>query len=184
LKIIERARPEERAILEGLVKKLELGERATVESARGKLKQLESERKTASTKLATTRAEYNRALQRVRKELREIWPELLTNYSPLAMSLASERGDEFTKRVESLASYDAVCKAKNLQEERSTKYYDVARQIAKLQRLLRTAENVVLAANLPNVASPDIVARYEKLRAAEEGTLTPATEAVAVNPEK
>jgi oligoendopeptidase F len=169
--------------LEGLIKKLELGDKATVESARAKLKQLETEKKNASTKLATTGAEYHRALQRVRKELREIWPELQTNYSPLAMSLASERGDEFTKRVESLASYAAMCKAKDLREERSTKYYDAARKIAKLQRLLRTAENVVLAANLPNVATPDIVARYEKLRAAEEGALTPPTQAVSAKKE-
>jgi hypothetical protein len=95
------------------------------------------------------------------------------------MALASERADEFTKRVESLAAYSAMGNAKQRQEELTTKYYDLSRQIAKVQRLLRTAENVVLAANLPNIATPDIVARYEKLRTAEEGTLTPVAAASA-----
>ncbi len=50
------------------------------------------------------------------------------------------------------------------------------REKARVERLLRTCEDAVLAANLPRVAEPEIVKRYEQLVAMEEGTLADSSD--------
>lgn len=170
---LTKARPEERAILEGLSKKLELGEPVTIETAREKLKQLKEESKSAGRKTVQAERGARQALGRVRDDVYEVWPELNARYSPVAMELTSERADEFVKGVAAMSSYAALCKAREREQQRTDEQLDLLRQEAKVERLLRTAENVVLAANLPHVAGEEIVARYEKLRALEEGALVP-----------
>ena len=45
------------------------------------------------------------------------------------------------------------------------------RESARLERLLHTCEDAVLAENLSRVASPEIVKRYQRVLSMEEGTL-------------
>ncbi|MEX2171692.1 MAG: hypothetical protein WD851_20405 [Pirellulales bacterium] len=169
----ENARPEERAILEGLSKKLQLEEPVTIEAAREKLKRLKEESDTADGKVAQAKRGARQALTRVQNDVYEVWPELKARYSPVAMELTSERADEFVKRVEEMSSYAALLKAREREDKRTDEQLDLLRQEAKVERLLRTAENVALATNLPHVAPEEIVARYDKLRALEDGTLAP-----------
>lgn len=178
---VEKARPEERAILEGLAEKLELEEPVTIESVRDKLKKLKEQTKAAAGRAGQAKRGTRQAITRVQKDVYEIWPELKHSYSPVAMELTSDRADEFVKRVEKLPSYEALVKAREREDNRTNEHLDSTRQEAKAERLLRTAENVALAANLPLVAETEIVARYEKLRALEEGTLAskPAADASA-----
>ena len=48
---------------------------------------------------------------------------------------------------------------------------DLDRLSVKCQRLIRTAESVALAANLPKLVKEDVVARYKMLVEAEGGVL-------------
>ena len=50
---------------------------------------------------------------------------------------------------------------------------DLDRKWAKSQRLIRTLENVVLAANLPKVAGDDVQNQYQQLLAAERAAFGP-----------
>lgn len=170
---VEKARPEERAILEGLAKKLQLESPVTIESIRKELERVKGESKTASRNTSQAKRGTRQAVSRVQKDVYEIWPELKHKYSPVIAELTSERADEFVKRVQEMSSYSALVKAREREDKRSDEQLDLLRQQAKLERMLRTAENVALAANLSHVATEEIVARYEKLRALEEGTLQP-----------
>jgi hypothetical protein len=61
---------------------------------------------------------------------------------------------------------------KQLSEDRMK----LSREEARLQRLLQTCESVALAANLPRLAPREIVERYQRLLAMEEGTLVQSRE--------
>jgi hypothetical protein len=170
-KLIDSARPDQRAILERLPDKLGLGAIATVEDARRKLREVKNRTNAANSKLNGATETQDRALERVQEELREIWPELHADLPPLAMELASDRADEFVSTVGGLPAYKALGRSKERVQQLSEERLKLARQEARLQRLLQTCESIVLAANLPHVAPREIVERYEQLLAMEEGTL-------------
>ncbi len=175
-KLAEVARPAQRAILERLPGKLQLGSNPTVEEVKRKLKQVEGRINAANAKLGAAQQTESRTLERVQEEVREIYPELHSDYPPVAMALASERSDEFAGQVEALSSYRSLAKAKERAEESSEEQMKLSREEARLQRLLKACEHVVLAANLPRIAPREIVERYEHLAAMEDGTLLSQTE--------
>jgi hypothetical protein len=171
-KLMESARPDQRAILGRLPAKLGLGANATVEDARRKLREVKNETNESGSKLRRAERTQERALERVQEELREIWPELHADLPPLAIELASNRADEFVATVDGLPSYKALLGSKERVEQLSDERMKLARQEARLQRLLQTCESIALAANLPRVAPREIVDRYQRLLAMEEGTLS------------
>jgi hypothetical protein len=87
------------------------------------------------------------------------------------MALASERADEFVQDVNRLASYRELLRAREEKVRAADARLDAERTEAKMQRLLRTCEEVILAANLSKVAPAEIVARYEQLVQLEDSTL-------------
>ncbi len=170
--LLDKARPEERAILVGLSTRLAL-EDPTIESLRTTLEQQEKEIKEAADRLAHAKRTTRGAKARAQQDLYDTWPELKLPYAPLAAELMSTQSDEFVRRAESLSSYAALRVALTREAVLDKEHLDLERQRAKVERLLRTAENIVLAANLPHVSSPEILARYEKIRRLEESTLAP-----------
>lgn len=169
--LVDKARPEERAILVGLSKRLAL-EDPTIESLRTKVEQHDKDIKAAAERLASAKQTTRRAKERAQKDLYDTWPELRKPYAPLAVDFLREQSEEFVRRVENLPSYIALRAALDKEAAIDKEHLDLERQRAKVERLLRTAENVILAANLSQVATPEIVARHEKLRGLEESTLT------------
>jgi hypothetical protein len=171
--LVEKARPDQRAILERLPAKLGMSQNPTVEEVRRRLKQNESKSTVSEAEISAADTACRQLIERVQAEVREIWPELNATYAPLAIELTSDRADEFVKRVGDLPSYEAMRSAAKRQAELSEKRLELARTEARLQRLLQTCEDVARRANLPKVAPAEIVTRYEKLLAMEEGTLVP-----------
>lgn len=171
--LAERARPDQRAILDRLPAKLKMSRKPTIEELRRLIKQNENETKLAEAKLSAAESSHSQLLDRVQQEVREIWPELHATYAPLAMELASDRAEEFSGRVGELPSYQALLSAAKRQEELAEKQLELARTEARLERLLQTCEDVVLRANLSRVAPAEIVKRYEQVLAMEEGMLVP-----------
>jgi hypothetical protein len=165
------ARPDQRAILERLPAKLGLGQNTTVEDARRKLREVRGNSNSAGSRLRRAQQTEERSLERVQEELREVWPELHAELPPLAIELASNRADEFASTVEALPSYKALRRSKERVKQLSEDRMKLSREEARLQRLLQTCESVALAANLPRLAPREIVERYQRLLAMEEGTL-------------
>jgi hypothetical protein len=170
-KLMEAARADQRAILAQLPVKLGLGATPTVEDVKQKLGQVKSKLNVANAKLATAMSTKSTTLERVQEEVREQWPELHSDNSPILMALTSERADEFVKTVTALSSYDSLVAAGKRADEFSEEQLKLSREEARLQRLVNTCEVVALAANLPRIAPAEIVSRYQQLVAMEEGTL-------------
>lgn len=168
--LLDKSRPEERAILVGLSKRLAI-ENPSVESLRAKLAEHEKEIREAAERLARAKRTTRGAKDRAQQDIHAVWPELKLPYAPLADELASAEPKDFVQRVEGLSSYAALRAALEREAALDKEHLDLERRRAKVERLLRTAENVVLAANLAAVATPEIVARYEQLRGLEESTL-------------
>jgi hypothetical protein len=180
-KLNEVARPDQRAILDKLAAKLDLGDNPTVEDVRQRLGQVESKLNVANAKLETATTTQSTTLERVREEVRAIWPELHAEYAPLAMALTSERADEFVAAVDALPSYKALGRSKERVKELADEQMKLAREEARLQRLVTTCEAIAFAANLPRVAPAEIAARYQQLVAMEEGSLIPEASSGAVS---
>jgi hypothetical protein len=175
-KLTEAARADERAILAQLPVKVGLEATSTVEDVRQKLGQVKSKLNVANAKLATAMSTQSTTLERVQEEVRERWPELHSDNSPLSMALTSERADEFVDTVTALPSYQSLVAAGKRVDEFSDEQLQLSRDEARLQRLVNTCETVALAANLPRIAPAEIVSRYQQLVAMEEGTLVAGAE--------
>jgi hypothetical protein len=165
------SRADQRAILEQLPAKLALGAQPTVEDIRQKMQQIGVKLSVAEAKLGAATRERRAALKRARQEIYEIWPELKADYAPLAIELATDRADEFVKRVETRPGYKAFHSARAEEKESEKQALTLERAKARSERLLQTCEDVVLAANLPRVAPPEVVTSYKRLVALEESTL-------------
>jgi hypothetical protein len=170
-KLAATCRPDQRAILAQLTVKLGLGATSTIEDVRKKLEQVEDKIESADSKLSAATRTRRNALKAVRNELYKIWPELRAEYAPLAIELASDRADEFVGHVQRMPDYDALRDAKKEESELTKASMQVEREKARCERLLQACEYAVLAANLPRIAKPEIVKRYDRLIAMEEGTL-------------
>jgi hypothetical protein len=171
-RLAELARPEQRAILEQLPTRVGIAAGSTVEDVRRRLREAQSAIDAAGTELGRASRRNSEALASVQGDVRRIWPELRSDMSPLAMALASERSDEFVSRVAGLDSYHDFITARAEHEKASQKRLDAQRTEAKVQRLLRTCEDIVLAANLPKLATPEIAKRFERLLELEAGKLS------------
>ncbi len=157
-------------MIEQLSRKSELASTATIEAIHRKLEDVKSKSMVANVKNCRPPREPDEStLERVQEQIKELWPELAEDYSPLAMELTSDRADEFVATVGAMPAYSAMTRCASCSKWQRKESHDVERIEAKLQRLLRTCENVVLAANLPIVAPAEIVKRYEKLIALEGG---------------
>lgn len=176
-KLAATCRPDARAILEQLPVKLGLGTTPTVDHVKQKLKQVEDKIDTADSKLSAATRARRSALKSLREEIYAIWPELRAEYAPLAIELASDRADEFVSRVQNLPDYESLREAKKKEDELVKASLQLEREKARCERLVQACEYAVLAANLPRIAKPEIVKRYEQLLAMEEGTLADSSNA-------
>ena len=116
-------------------------------------------------------------LQRVQaeaqEEIRAIYPELVSPYSPAASELTSERAEEFVEQVNQLTSFEALTEARKKLEELENDFFKAEAEQATAERLLQTVEEIVLAANLPKTAPAEVVNRYQKIIELEGQTLLP-----------
>jgi hypothetical protein len=170
-RLAEIARPDQRAILEQLSARLGIRAGATVEDVRRRLEAAERDIQAANARLNEATNRYDDAVAVARDDVRRIWPELNSTYAPLAIALGSERSQEFISRVMSLESFEELRLARAARERATDDRLNMDRTEAKVQRLLRICEDVVLAMNLPKVATPEIVKRYEQLLKLEADTL-------------
>jgi hypothetical protein len=168
--LLEHASPVDRAVLEQLCAKLELGGSDRVEAANELAKRTKDEENDLNRRQRRSRRQRDRLKGRIAGDFKERWPELANAYNPLVTELLTTRCDEFIQAVESHEDYTEFTKLDAQLEEVETKKMDLDRRWVKCQRFVRVAENVALAANLPNVAEGKVIDTYQRLLAAERGT--------------
>lgn len=174
-RLVPHCRSDQRAVLAQLLPKLNLDASATVEDIESKLSDLKHELDAANAKLDSADQTYNDALAKLQAELYEIWPELHSEWAPLTVDLVTSRSNEFVDTVQKLPDYVTWRYAEKRKAELTKVALQAERDKARAERLRRQCETLVFAANLPKVAAPEIVKRYEQLLAMEEETLTEAS---------
>jgi hypothetical protein len=176
----------DRAVLEGL--SAELGLSGSDRAAAANLKATEAlnakgrfgrERRNLSRRL-------NGATGPIRDELLSRWPELNNRWNPRVTELLTTEADAVVALIENHSSYRVYERLRREIDELEARQLDQDRIWAKCQRLLHTLENVALAANLPKVAVPATVKRYQRLVSSEAGALgtprPPADAAARLDP--
>lgn len=157
------ARPEQRAILEQLPKKLNLDGIVTVEAVRARLEKAERDLNRVNSELNSFATAAASTTERLKKDLYELWPELTFGFSPAAAELTGERSQKLVAASEKLGSYKAHQAALKRQEELADKLLAAQTEEARAQRLLRAIESALLADNLKKSAPGAIVERYKML---------------------
>ncbi|MEX0867418.1 MAG: hypothetical protein WD030_08660, partial [Pirellulales bacterium] len=164
-------RPAERAVLEQLSAELELSGDRRAEAALEAKKKLEADKKKAEAERKKTEGEFNAAREAIRKELLNRWPELANIWNPAAQDLLAIDGAEMQQFIESHGEFSRFSVKHDEMERLSEQKRDVERRMAKCDRVIRTLENVALAANLTHVADEETMAQFQRLREAEAGGL-------------
>jgi hypothetical protein len=165
------ARSDQQAILEKLAATLADRPLQTVEDVRVELELAHEELDEALDALQAAMDATDEQLAAAQDDAYRLWPELYDAYSTDAAALTGERSDAFVASIEPLGSY-ATLRAGRRREAALSEAREAAEcKAARLERLLRTIEDIVLAENLPRTASPKIVARYKQLVLLEEQTL-------------
>ena len=158
---------------------IQLAERLSIDLD-GDASQLEEALKTAQRKLEEaerTRSRiarnHRRAQQRTIAQVRREWPELESDHSPMLAALMAEHSELFVDKVEAMSSYRTMVERSEQLAEVSTEMLQRQKDDAVVRRIQQIFRRIALAHNLPKVASPDLVQRYQKLLELESTTLEP-----------
>ncbi|MBM3999082.1 MAG: hypothetical protein FJ297_05990 [Planctomycetes bacterium] len=157
------AAPWDRAVLDGLSRELEVTAPARGEAARALAKSIEEDRKKKDQEIRGKTGARDGAAGEIRRDLTNTWPELNNVWRPEVQVLLTAQADDVVKVVRDHPRFtrlrDLNAELDQLQKQKG----DLDCRFAKTQRLLRTLDNVALAANLSKVAPSERQARYARL---------------------
>ena len=171
--LLTHARPADLAALDALSARLDLTSAERGEEARRKAEELSKKRKEIQGKSREKKKIIDAHRREIARDLKNRWPQLTNQFSPGAIALIRDQPDEFVRAAEAHPKHDEWIK---LLEERSKledESFQLEKRWAHHKRFTRVLENIALAANLEQVAEPEVVARYHKLVAAEASALAP-----------
>lgn len=161
----------DRTILDGLSVTLGFTGEARVRTAAQQEQELKDKRKEMDKQIGDLRKERDELRAVLAKALKAHWPELANPFHPRLHELLKDSADPiltFIRGQDRCEKFcDLIARIKGLERDKLT----LDRQIAKVKRFLRTAENVILEHYLPQNASPAICMRYAALVALESGVL-------------
>jgi hypothetical protein len=166
-KILESASPAQRAVLEGLSTQLNLAKPKRAAEARERASAIAKQKKEIDGKKRKKDAEYAGLCRSVLGTLRTKWPELANRWHPQVDKLLRENADELVKTANAHPNFTKLKTVRAEIAKLSKQKMDLDRDWVKTQRIVRTLENVVSAANLPQIADESVVKDFERLRAAE-----------------
>ena len=161
----------DRVVLVGLSKQLELADEKRASAARKLATKIDGEKKKLDREKRKKTGELKQVGSAIAKAVRNQWPELSNRWNPGVDDILSEHSDELIKFIEKHAKFGSFQKLRKEVGTLDEKKFELDRKWVKTQRLLRVLESAALAANLPHVASPELVQRYAQLRAVEAGAL-------------
>ncbi|MGE0535347.1 MAG: C13 family peptidase [Pirellulales bacterium] len=172
-RLLSLAGPCERAVLEGLSEKLSLEGNDRTKAAR----QLGEEFKKQKAGIDKRRGEKNKQFRGAAGEilvvLKQRWPELENRWHAKVQDVLANEPDALMAAIESHPKWSECQRLHEEIEQLSGEALDLERKWVKTQRFAYVAESVALAANLPSLASPDAIARYQALTKSEARSLVP-----------
>jgi hypothetical protein len=160
----------QRVVLEELSRQLSLDSEQRLREARNALS-----RRGSADRVVRRRGgaptESRRLRDGIARDIRRRWPELANVLSPGATQLLTSRSDQFIAAVESHSQYQKYREALSREQQAAAGTLSPTQKRVKYERLLRVAENVILAHNLTLLDAPDERAAYEQLTRAESESL-------------
>ncbi|MDG2124287.1 MAG: hypothetical protein P8J87_11340, partial [Verrucomicrobiales bacterium] len=169
--LLTHAEPSELAVLDSLSNQLDLTGNTRAKLARDRSKEIQDQRKKLADEDKDKKRTFDSLKRTISNDIRYRWPDLSNILSPGAVKILTDHSDEFVAAVKSHPKYkewDQVAKRRNaIQSQR----FDLDKTWARHQRFIRTLENIALAQNLPEVAGPPVIERFQKLAAAERRNL-------------
>ncbi len=169
--IAQMASPVDRAIIERLSEKLKLSPSMTVEELRDRIREVRKQQRRIDRRLYQSAMRNEEVREELRLEVLKNWPELEGTYTPKLRSLLDHESDQLVTFVEGRSEYRIFKKTVARLEKGGEDSLRAIKDEAKLRRLYQAARRAILAANLTHLADPSVVEHYEKLIAAESGTL-------------
>jgi polyhydroxyalkanoate synthesis regulator phasin len=177
-KLLALAGPCERAVLEGLSEELALTGDERTKAAR----ELGEEVKKQKGEVDRRKGERNKQFKAVAGEivalLKQRWPELENRWHAKVQEVLSNNPAEVMAAIQSHPRWSDCHRLHDEVAQLSNEVLDLERKWVKTQRFAYVAESVALAANLPTLAEPEIVARYQALTKAEARSILPPVAAV------
>ena len=169
--LLAAAGPCEKAVLEGLSAQLKITDSMRTAAARHKAGELAERRTDLGQEAERLREGYKEACRSIAKALKARWPELQNPWHPRVARIITTEHDALLSVITGHPKFSKIERYGRRLNALENQRLSLERQWAKCQRLIRTAENVALAENLPKVAPPQIVERYRALAAAEHASL-------------
>ncbi|TWT78846.1 hypothetical protein CA13_02430 [Planctomycetes bacterium CA13] len=159
--VLKYASPVQRRVLEELSEQLDLdGDDSLAEALRQSRPQRRRGRRRPESKSDTLR-------RRIANDLKTRWPELANVMNPMSVELVTKQQEVFVRAIEQHPEYQRYRELK-LQDDSSTNEQNLR---VKYERLLRVADNVIMAENLRRLSMPKELAEYLAIVAAERTTL-------------
>jgi len=185
--LLKLATPDRRAVLEGLSKQLELKGEDRAAAARALADSIDKQRKALEPRGGRRGGPGGAPAGTQRDDLRgpirgrvlSRWPEMSSPFHPATIAALTHEADEIVRVIEQSPTFKKWDEQVQQADEQSEKSFDLERKWVKCQRFLYVAESVALEANLEKFGGKLVQARYEALRAAENGTLGRARRANA-----
>ncbi len=182
--LLQHANASQKAVLEGLADEMELNSQQRLQEARRQL-EAQSRRRSGSRRSRSQgqgeASPTNKLRQKIAADLRRRWPELVNVLNPRAIQLITEQSETFVAAVREHPDFDRYQQELRREAEKP----NPKKQRVRIERFIRTAENVLLAENLRREGDQALIERYESIAAAERGTLGGDTDSpqVAALPE-
>lgn len=157
----------DRAVLDGLSTHLKVEGESRSSAVREVAEKIGKERKEINGRKGKLTGSMRGEAKKIRAGLLERWPELANRWNPAVQQLLDNEPGEIVAAIEGHPRYSEYARLKEEADRLSEEYLNLERQWVKCQRFLRVAENVALANNLPLLGTPEQIARFERLVAAE-----------------
>ena len=159
--IHELATPAERAVLDGLSKRLDLTGEGRIAAAQRESRQFRRGRSRGGDQSPRRRAA--RLRNTIVDDLKKRWPELANVLNPEAIELLTTRSQAFVAAVEGHPRY----KEYRDQLDLAAREPDPRKRRVKFERFVRTAQDVILRENLKRLNDEKRLAQYQAIVAAE-----------------
>lgn len=172
--LLRRADPTEKAVLEGLSEQFGLTGNDRVKQAIAKAKHFQEEQGKASKEKKDISGKYHAARKKIETALVLRWPEIKSPWHPRNQQTLTEERDAVIALIEKHPDYRLFTELGVRMGQASQQELDMNKSYAQIQRFVHLAENIAYAGNLPRVAKPEEVKRYEQLKALEAGNLQPS----------
>lgn len=165
------AGPADRAVLTGLADALKLEGNYKTQAARKKADDIAADRKSIDDQRRRLDGNHQRLRNELAARVKARWPELSNLLHPESVRIIRDESDAVVKEIESAPRFKEFEQQNKELDALDKRNDDLERTWVKCQRFIREAETVAMAFNLPRVAKPDVVERYQALLEAENGAL-------------